>query len=110
MMLHNHKVQTLPPSSSDSDGDSTVVVQLGFIPRILIQLALGGLYYLLIASKYPVLPEGVDVTEEAQRVMRKGEIGATLEAKGANCIHAFCCSAPRAAQTWHSTGVLSFWR
>lgn len=77
--------------------------------RVVVQLAFGVLYYLLIASKYPALPEGTEPTEGAQKFMRKGEIGATLEASSANCCHAFCCSAPRAAQTFNSAGILSYW-
>jgi len=79
------------------------------IERLLAQLAFGVLYYFLIASKYPTLPEGLEANEEAERVMRKGEISATWEASGANCCHAFCCSAPRAAQTYHSAGIMNYW-
>eukprot|EP00929_Paragymnodinium_shiwhaense_P086870 TRINITY_DN47260_c0_g1_i1.p1 TRINITY_DN47260_c0_g1~~TRINITY_DN47260_c0_g1_i1.p1 ORF type:complete len:273 (-),score=78.99 TRINITY_DN47260_c0_g1_i1:125-943(-) len=87
---------------SETDG-------MGLLYQLLCQLGLGVLYWLIIASKYPVLPEGAVANEEAEKIMRQGEISATCQASSANCFHALCCYGPRGAQTLHSTGVLNFW-
>jgi len=79
--------------------------------RVIMQLIFGVLYYFLIVSHYPKLD---DVTsggkvDEAKKLQELDELSATLAVSYPNCFLSFCCTGPRAAHTFHSTGILDYW-
>jgi hypothetical protein len=79
--------------------------------RILFQLLFGVLYYFLIVSKYPTLEPEAAKNPKAAELQEKNPVMATFggDTTLANCFLSFCCSGPRAAHTFHSTGILSYW-
>jgi len=79
-----------------------------WVSRIAVQFLFGVIYYFLIVAKYPKL-DGLQPTPEAIKLQSENEVSATLEASFPNCFFSWCCSGPRAAHTFHSTGVLDFW-
>jgi len=80
-----------------------------WIFRIAVQLIFGAMYYCVIVSKYPTKFEEYAVTAEAKALQNKDEINATCDTSCPNNFHAFCCSGPRAAHTFHSVGLLDYW-
>jgi len=81
---------------------------IGLGERIVIQLLFGILYYYLIVEKYPKL-DGLKPTEAAIKLQDLDEVSATLHTSLPNCLLSWCCTGPRAAHTFHSTGVLDYW-
>jgi len=76
--------------------------------RILVQFLFGVIYYFLVVAKYPKL-DGLQPTPEAIQLQSENEVSATFLTSFPNCFFSWCCSGPRAAHTFHSTGVLDFW-
>jgi len=76
--------------------------------RILVQFLFGVIYYFLIVTKYPKL-NGLHPTPEAIKLQSENAVSATLQSSFPNCFYSLCCSGPRAAHTFHSTGVLDYW-
>jgi len=76
--------------------------------RIIVQFLFGVIYWFLIVSKYPKL-EGLQPTPEAIKLQSENEVSATLQTSCPNCFFSLCCSGPRAAHTFYSTGVLDYW-
>lgn len=76
--------------------------------RIVLQLLFGLLYYSIIVSKYPVLKDAAP-TPAAVELQKENEVMATLKTSPPNCLLALCCSGPRAAHTFHATGVMNYW-
>lgn len=70
----------------------------------------GVLYYFLIVRQYPSLAnkEG-GIPGAAVELQQKNEVFAVRDVSCANNFHACCCFGPRAAHTFHSTGVLDYW-
>lgn len=77
--------------------------------RVIAQFVFGSLYFRLIVANYPLLTKDASHTREAIALQSKGEIYAACDANWATCFQAFCCSGPRAAHTFHSAGVMSYW-
>jgi hypothetical protein len=98
--FNNKFNSTLADSGSDS-----------YSQRVGIQLLFGVLYYFLIVSRYPLLERKEDDTPppNAAALQQKNEISAVCDVSWSNIFHSFCCTGPRAAQTFHSTGVLNYW-
>jgi len=100
------KIEQNPQAQQTEQSSGT-----GYGERIIMQLIFGVLYYFLIVTHYPKLD---DVTsggkvEEAKKLQELDEVSATLEVSLPNCLLSFCCTGPRAAHTFHSTGVLDYW-
>lgn len=79
--------------------------------RILFQLVFGFIYYFLIVAKYPELEKDQAPTEKAVELQQKDAFRASVggETTFAILCLSYCCSAPRAAHTFHTTGVLTYW-
>jgi len=88
---------------------SLIFVQLS--PRIIVQLIFGVLYYCLVVSHYPKLDEvnGGRQVEEAKKLQELNEVSAAMEVSLPNCFLSLCCTGPRAAHTFHSTGIMDYW-
>jgi hypothetical protein len=76
--------------------------------RILIQLVFGLLYYFCVITKYPKL-NGSVIPDSAKELQNKNEVSAVCEATCSNNCLSCCCSGPRAAHTFHATGILDYW-
>jgi len=76
--------------------------------RLGCQLLFGIVVYFLIVSKYPQLND-TQPSSLAVELQRENEVMATCKVSGSNCILSWCCSGPRAAQTFHSVGVMNYW-
>jgi len=76
--------------------------------RFVLQVLFGVLVYFLIVSKYPQL-NATQPSSLAVELQRENEVMATCKVSGSNCILSWCCSGPRAAQTFHSVGVMDYW-
>lgn len=79
--------------------------------RVLPQLLFAILYYFLIVRKYPSFPEfqGKKVSEQAEALQKMYAPQAICHTSCANNFHSFCCSGPRAAHTFHATGIMNYW-
>lgn len=80
-----------------------------WLNRMLAQLAFGVIYYFLIVRNYPKLQSANTDTIEALALRDKSPMGAAMDASCSSLFHGFCCSAPRAAHTFHSTGIMNYW-
>jgi len=82
-----------------------------FGERVIMQLIFGILYYFIIVKHYPMLADatGDGKIEKAKQLQELDEVSATLEVSFPNCILSWCCTGPRAAHTFHATGILDYW-
>lgn len=92
-----------PATSRQTSWPETWFVRLG------VQFIFGLAYYFFIVSKYPVLPKDFLPTQKAVDLQDKGVLCAMCTVRTTTRFHACCCSAPRAAHTFHSAGVLNYW-
>jgi len=110
------------PQAQQAEGSSG----MSYSERVIMQLIFGVLYYFLIVSHYPKLDDvagGFPITDAkkiqeaknkfnwvgAKKIQDLDEVSATLEVNLPNCILSFCCTGPRAAHTFHSTGIMNYW-
>jgi len=83
--------------------------QTSYASGVILQIVLALLYWVLVAKHYPVMHASVKPNEEAIKFQRLNEVQATMQASPSNCVLSWCCIAPRAAHTFHSTGMLNYW-
>jgi len=91
---------------------SQIIMQLmSLIMQWMPLIIFGVLYYFVVVSHYPKLDEvkGGAQVEEAKKLQELNEVSATMEVSLPNCLLSFCCIGPRAAHTFHSTGILDYW-
>lgn len=79
----------------------------GWTLRILAQLLFGIFYYSLIVSRYPQLKQFP--TRMSTKLQMQNEVSAALDTTVSNCLLSWFCSGPRAAHTFHSTGIMNYW-
>jgi len=77
---------------------------------VCVELLAGIIYYLLIVSKYPKLPDPFMWPAGDPALQKKDPVSATCDsATGPICLQSFCFGAPRAAHTFHVVGVFNYW-
>jgi hypothetical protein len=76
--------------------------------RVVLQLIFGVAYYFLIVKQYPML-ESLQPSKEAIELQKCDAVSATLKTSFPNLVLSWCCTGPRAAHTFHSTGILDYW-
>eukprot|EP00416_Gambierdiscus_australes_P019308 CAMPEP_0171056782 /NCGR_PEP_ID=MMETSP0766_2-20121228/1309_1 /TAXON_ID=439317 /ORGANISM="Gambierdiscus australes, Strain CAWD 149" /LENGTH=263 /DNA_ID=CAMNT_0011511771 /DNA_START=144 /DNA_END=935 /DNA_ORIENTATION=+ len=82
----------------------------GYLTRVLFQFLFGLVYFYLIVTNYPALPEDAVPPPEAVALQEANEVSATCQVSPPNCILAWCCSGPRAAHTFHTVGIgMNYW-
>lgn len=83
----------------------------GYGQRIFYQLLFGVIYYYLIVDKYPMLLEGKGPNEKATSLQEMNAVSASFSSgtSGPILVLSWCCSGPRAAHTFHVTGVMNYW-
>jgi len=97
---------TPPPTFMDAVRAS---VGSSWISRMFMQFGFGVLYYALIVKHYPSLGGHQTPNIEVITLQEKSEVRAACDASWPILFHSFCCSAPRAAHTFHSVGVMNYW-
>jgi len=83
-------------------------VMLTQVPRILIQMVFGLVYYIVIVSKYPSYKDLPEPNQAAKDLQKIDEVSATCRTSCENCLLSWCCSGPRAAHTFYSTLGLNY--
>jgi hypothetical protein len=86
---------------------STVYTGSGWSIRIFVQLLFALVYYSMIVSRYPQLKQFP--SRMSMKLQRQNEVSAALDTTVSNCLLSWFCSGPRAAHTFHSTGILNYW-
>jgi len=97
---------TEPPTAKDvAQGAGSSA----WISRVIVQLVFGVAYYYLIVRHYPKLMTHQTPNIEVITLQEKSEVAAVCSTSWPNLFHSFCCSGPRAAHTFHSVGIMSYW-
>lgn len=87
----------------------------GVFQRVVLQLIYGVIYYFIIVKKYLTLKELPASREgpllKSKEVQQMNALKATFSSKmkGPICLCAWLCTGPRAAHTFHATGVMNYW-
>jgi hypothetical protein len=120
--IEKHQYQMGYPRDTIADASDEAAERVGWEPhpysdveasywsRVFWQLVFAIGYWFLVVKNYPVLPrEFKPSNPEATALQSKNEVMATIETSPANCIMSLCCTGPRAAHTFHATGVMHYW-
>eukprot|EP00929_Paragymnodinium_shiwhaense_P097051 TRINITY_DN58824_c0_g1_i1.p1 TRINITY_DN58824_c0_g1~~TRINITY_DN58824_c0_g1_i1.p1 ORF type:complete len:297 (-),score=51.81 TRINITY_DN58824_c0_g1_i1:164-1054(-) len=76
---------------------------------VVFQLVIAIFYWMLITSKYPVMPEHFEANEEAKKFMELGPCSVCCSSSCATILHTICCAPARMATTLHVVGELNYW-
>jgi hypothetical protein len=88
----------------------------GWMQRVLAQLIYGVIYYFIVVTKYVSIEDMPDQGQtpgraKAVQMQNMNACAATFSSKQSapNFFCSWCCTGPRAAHTFHSTGLLNYW-
>jgi len=90
----------------DHHGRAVGINNLGWM---IMELIYGLIYYYIIVMKYPKLDTNVKSPAAAKEIQQQNEIMACCHTSCPNNCLSWCCTGPRAAHTFHSTGILNYW-
>jgi len=76
---------------------------------MIMELIYGLIYYIFIVTRYPKLDADVKLPAAVKEIQQKNEIEACCHTSCPNNCLSWCCIGPRAAHTFHSTGILNYW-
>jgi hypothetical protein len=84
--------------------------QRGWLSRVILQIAFGVIYYLLIVRHYPSAI-GFTSNEASAKLQNMNEVSATFlgHTSPPNCLLSWCCTGPRAAHTFYSVMNFNYW-
>merc|ERR1740138_805576 len=84
--------------------------QRGWLSRVILQIAFGVIYYLLIVRHYPSAI-GFTSNEASAKLQKMNEVSATFlgHTSPPNCLLSWCCTGPRAAHTFYSAIGFNYW-
>jgi hypothetical protein len=86
----------------------------GFLQRMVMQIIFGVVYYFIVVTKYPKLDECIENkmgNDKARELQQMDPVSATFSSKmrAPAFLCSWACTGPRAAHTFHSTGLMNYW-
>jgi len=81
-----------------------------YIRRVCLQMIFGVFYWFMIVKHYPMLNHQTP-TKRAIELQSMNDVVASCSSKMSvpNFLCAWCCTGPRAAQTFHAVDVMNYW-